>query len=240
MRKIFVSLIISIITILSCSIVYASDEYYYPYKEVIDDYISIYEDCCKINKRAFGENIDYEMLTNKYAGSYVDLECNVYTMPSIKSRMSKKSYEECDTTTPLPYYNLRDIDNNGIPELFISIPTEWVSLNEYSILGFFTYKDGKVINMFPDSHLGHMDNVYILDTNDIYNSSSYGATNSDFIRYKLNGDVLSKIDSIKLANGIWYHNDNVVPKSETDNLLKSWKDSVITPNWKSIYEFENE
>lgn len=98
-------------------------------------------------------------------------------------------------------YCFKDLDGNGIPELFVSS----LKSNEYGMFeDLYTYMDGKVIHLVSS---GERDQYYLCDDNMIYNEGSGGAELSSWTTNHLNSEKKSlTLDEVLVYDsGLYYY-----------------------------------
>jgi hypothetical protein len=181
----------------------ADNGYLSAYSEVVSEYAAV-------SRVSNLSNLDYD--------SY----------PNVNYEIALSAYKPLDL-----YYALKDINNDGTPELFISNKHEV----DYNIYGFFTIYNGDLTDVCPG--VGYRYCINVLDTNEIYGIGTGGAEYNYFTTYKLDGGELSTTDEISIEEDVAQHNGTVISDSDCDELLKNNSRHIIELDWKKLDDFSD-
>ncbi|MCD7777368.1 MAG: copper amine oxidase N-terminal domain-containing protein, partial [Clostridiales bacterium] len=147
------------------------------------------------------------------------------------------------------HYYLKDIDNNGIPELFIGFKySKNDSWDSKGLLGMYTYKDGNILYYF-DSY-GDRGRFYLLNTDEIFVGEFGGMYSHNFTTYTFSNFELTANDVITIGlsedmpyeefRNEWKHNGEEVAPSYANSLLEEKASQIADIDFKPISEFSGE
>ncbi len=206
------------------------NNWYDAYKNVIDQYNAVTKEFEANGKN----NIDIDKLND---GRYKDVSIGYIT---------DYGYGSEDMS-----YSLKDIDNNGIPELFIGSDingSEYDIYDKYHLWSINTFKDGILVKF--EEGMGYRWNCWLLDTNEIFESSSSGASNRDYNTYRLNDISFDLVNNISCDSYAIYNNSNFIDflysdgqeisAEQVDSMFNKKRESIVSLDWKPLYSFENE
>lgn len=144
-----------------------------------------------------------------------------------------------------PYYYLKDLDNNGTPELFIACAINdsnfFVLGDYYDMLNICTFDDGVLFVNTSYMDAGTHNNSYITNTAEILGVEIMGATleRYDFFTLKDGKFVFSdKHKNVNVPAG--YDIEGVLPDKPVNEIINQSGVVLIKPEWKPIGYFPNE
>lgn len=137
-----------------------------------------------------------------------------------------------------PMYYLKDIDGDGLDELFIG--KENIYSDNYAnqlIYGIFTCKNGEVTDLF-DKQIGYRYQAFLLDDNTFWTEGSYNSQSFYASSYVLSNTVCDETDKLETEDNVhWYYNNGAVDEEQAQKIISQKREKIIEFDWNSVYDF---
>lgn len=140
------------------------------------------------------------------------------------------------------YYALKDIDHNGIPELFV---TNWFSTAPqysselYYMLNICTFYKGLLLR-YTGYMSGSDSQTYLLSTDEIFGIDCPGASVYSYVLLKLDNGRFEYSDRYEPVEYLPGDTDHSQFSDKSRAMLEKHSGEVVNPDWKPISNFTNE